>query len=100
MDYIYGPGELLKAAGYENANVYELIKFIDNYRTSMLDVPVAAFGSKLSLSTSPRGGGFIYHKFPTLGLDDEDNNELFFNHEGVPDDRDSWRQKFLCLVRH
>lgn len=99
-NFAYNPAVILNAAGYLNADVYDLVAFsaVSNLHI-VTTTPVVALKSVVQTSTSSTGGGFIYNSHPTLHCDDIQKGEVWFNKTGLKD-MDFWTSDYLCLVRN
>lgn len=98
--FAYNPAVILNAAGYLNADVYDLVAFstVSNLHI-VTNTPVVALKSVVQTSTSFTGGSFIYNAHPTLHCDDMQKGEVWFNKSGLKD-MDFWTSDYLCLVRN
>ncbi len=94
----FSPGVVLSAAGYINADVYDLVAFSTALNTHVVtNQPIAALNSVVQTSTSSGGGGWIYHAHPTLQGDSQ-KQEVRFNRLGLKD-MDYWTTEHYFLVR-
>lgn len=99
-NFAYNPAVILNAAGYLNADVYDLVAFSTVLNLHIITTtPVVALKSVVQTSTSPTGGGFSYNAHPTLHCDDMQKGEVWFNKIGLKD-MDFWDKEYLCLVRN
>lgn len=95
----FSPGVVLSAAGYINADVYDLVAFSAVLNAHIVTSrPVCALNSVVQTSTSSTGGGWIYHAHPTLHGDMQ-KQEVWFNRLGLKD-MDYWTTDHHFLVRN
>ncbi len=99
-NFAYNPAVILNAAGYLNADVYDLVAFSTVLHLHIVTTtPVVALKSVVQTSTSSTGGGFSYNAHPTLHCDDMQKGEVWFNKTGLKA-MDFWDKEYLCLVRN
>lgn len=93
----FSPGEVLSAAGYINADVYDLVAFSTVLNAHIVTSrPVCALNSVVHTSTSS-AGGWIYEVHPTLHGDMQ-KQEVWFNRLGLKA-MDYWTTDHHYLVR-
>lgn len=94
----FSPGVVLSAAGYINADVYDLVAFSTILNAHIVTSrPVCALNSVVQTPTSSTGGGWIYHAHPTLHGNMQ-KQEVWFNRLGLKD-MDYWTTDHHYLVR-